>query len=309
MATYYADSVNGSDTNDGLSWATAKATIPAALALQTSGNHVLFLRNGFTITSGVTIDSASWSIRGESVGSASITLSVAWQSSSTLRHYFHLITFYANAAPSFNASTVFLSNCTVNSSVSWFPAYRSLIAQSSTLNGGAISNPTIIATRCTFISCSIALANNTAHSFNECIFSSTGIDSYGNSNVSQCSFWNSAIFDRNFQSLYRNCVFARSSAPAAYGLQFQFATSVYYFSGCVLFNALANPTTPAFLLYNAPTTLGSNPFVNPTSGDFSPSAALAAVVGDDGRTPGAIPAAASAGGIRVTSGLTGGMRG
>lgn len=57
MATYYADSVNGSDANDGSSEALAKQTLSAACALLTTAGDVLYVQAGgnYTLTSTITL--------------------------------------------------------------------------------------------------------------------------------------------------------------------------------------------------------------------------------------------------------------
>lgn len=58
MATYYVSSVSG-DNSTGLSWATAKTSIAAALALATANGDIIFVDSAHVFTSGAAI---SWDI-------------------------------------------------------------------------------------------------------------------------------------------------------------------------------------------------------------------------------------------------------
>ena len=300
MATYYADSVNGNDANDGLSWATAKASIDGALILQTSGNHVLWLRNNFIISANVTVNSANWNVRGENTASASITLNALWQSavSPNERHYFRSLTITANVSNAFPSGNAF-SDCIISSAagVNWCGQYKRLRLLDCTVTGASASNgvdlPGLTAIRTTFNTTRIRLANNSTSSFQNCIFNGCSLDLNMDTYLNNCSFWNSSIFDRNVVSHYRNCVFAFPSGTTLCP-QFQFVVTQTYISGCVRWNCTTNITAPGLVQLDNPTLLAGNPYNNPGAGDYSPSALLQAVSGVDGLVPGAIaPASVS----------------
>lgn len=294
MATYYADAVNGNDANDGSSWALAKATIPAVLALQSSGVHTLWLRNTFTISANVTVNSAYWAIRGESPAAAGITLTAAWQATGTtsLRHFFQNLTITPQLSNAFPQSPAMFSDCIINGTTyNWNYAYRNLLlidcVITSTSTSYGLSNPYIRAFGCRFVNVAIYTANGPSHHFNDCCFRSCWLDLYNEVLINHCSFWKSGIFDRNYQyTVYRNSVFAYNSGSNTVP-DYQFAFNCWYMSGNVAWNTSTDATTPAYLEYNAATVLGSNPFTDPDNDNFTPTSALMAVVGENGRTPGA----------------------
>jgi hypothetical protein len=307
VATYYADAVNGNDTNDGLSWATAKATIPAVLSLQSSGAHTLWLRNTFTISANVTFNSASWSIRGESPASAGITLTAQWQSAGNAvpRHYFHNLTLTPQIDAAFPQSPAMFNKCVINGTTfNWNSQYRAIqlidCVITSTSNSTGMSNAIARMQGCTFVSMRIVTANNALSVISNCCFRDCVVTLNQETLLTHCSFWKTRINDGNVQSFYRNCVFAYDSGLIIVP-QFQFNFSCYYMSGNVAWNTVTNATTPAYLEYNAATVLSSNPFIDPDNDDFRPTPALLLVTGENGQVPGAKVTTASGGGFRAVN--------
>lgn len=302
MATYYADSVLGNDANDGTSWESAKATIQAALSLETTGRHNLWLRNTHTIASNVTIDSAQWCIVGESPESAGIILTTNWQATGTItaRHGFKNLTITPQVDLAFPQSPAEFSGCVIEGTTfNWMVNYRQLRLYDCVVTGSSnsygILNSFIEAEGTLFKQCKVTTANTAWFGqFKRCLFSDAYLDIQVVSSFNQCSFWNSSMFVRANYCSFINNVFAHESGPSIIPqLQFSTLLSTASFAGNVQYNTYTNIIGPILIGDLSVTVLDSNPFTDPDNDDFTPSEDLAAIVGTNGFTPGAIQATPS----------------
>lgn len=328
-ARIYVDSDNGNDANDGLSWATAKQTISSGIAARIAGGYIgaVFCKGNFSeqiITNDPPLFAETHQIVGVSgatidVGSGIRAIDIS-SSSPFINFYDFAISGQPNYLNTLNGTRgSFFNSCTLYTNGDYIFNNRSQ-------RGGTFINCTFIGNSgeiafyngssafidCSFYKCGISQPRNTDlvyrtyNSYKASLVNTKFTDvsspmELQNYKIEHCSFHNCYSLESSYQDRiplqYSNCVFSNDVPASGIGQPYIKDTHQTFILGCYGYNTnLVFQNTGIKEYIEEYTTLTSPPYKDPSNGDWTLSAEMNNLVGDDGHTPGAVPASGGGGG-------------
>ena len=294
MTTYYVNSDTGNDANDGLSSGASLLTLSALAGKVASGEHTAVLSGSATFAaSSLSIGTTLWTWTGSDV---SIDVTTQLFSTTVTYQIFSGITWTGNTGGYLNGSLCTFHDCVFSGNRS-FALYQYVFCY-----GCRFLASQLIAIYGAFVGCSFVGSLSTGNaqfcSFSHCTFYGTGHTASFDARVtvSHCSFFGYAEVKGQPNNVrFFACVFDGSTYGTAGRLPYGFYTYQYRSMGIVGCYGYVATTLQSRGLIDY-SVLTESPFVDAAAGDFSPNTELAAIVGSDGLTPGAVQATAGGGG-------------
>lgn len=301
MATYYANSETGDDSNAGTVAGAPLQTLAAVLAKQSSGKHVAHLVGDFTAES-EDIGTAYWVLVGEESATTTLTVTTAMFSAAENYQTFKHLTISGDTAGYLNANNSAFVDCEFGAVRPFGSYYVISTAVNCKFTGsGSLNNVYGSFMHCELYG-SVSTGNANDAFFTNCLFTGNGATSVSCSQravFTNCTFYNQAFVQASSSDFgyYTNCVFHGGDVDRG---ATQPRGQYNYLYSCVLLENCAGWNGTAYFTqgHNDYTDLAADPYPNAGSGDFTPSAEVQALTDARGRYPGCqlTPVVSSGGG-------------